>query len=114
MTSTTTIHRHDVRVPLLGHSDRARTAIALSVLDNGWALVTYRKADGTRVERIATRNPTIIGALGTASDKQAVRVSAEGTFGIVYWDQFAGGIRSFRVEGLESIFILAYSPEDNH
>ena len=41
-----------------------RTSEVMSLLANGWVEVTYRKGDGKVVTRLATRNPTLVGAFG--------------------------------------------------
>lgn len=88
----------------------------MTVLANGWARVTYRKADGSvHVTRLATRNPTLIDTFGDRWSLEAVQKSDE-PWGdqVIYWDHAKGGIRSFRIDELISMHIPGDCPEVNH
>jgi hypothetical protein len=93
-----------------------RTNEVMSLLANGWVEVTYRKGDGKVVTRLATRNPTLVGAFGNHSDAEAIRKSDKDfdATPLVYFDHSAGGIRSLCVEDLRAVVIPADAPENNH
>jgi hypothetical protein len=93
-----------------------RTSEVRSLLANGWVEVTYRKGDGKVVTRLATRNPTLVGAFGTHSECEAIRKSDKDfdATPLVYFDYSAGGIRSMCVEDLRAVVIPADAPENNH
>jgi hypothetical protein len=93
-----------------------RTSEVMSLLANGWVEVTYRKGDGKVVTRLATRNPTLVGAFGNHSDAEAIRKSDKDfdATPLVYFDYSAGGIRSLCVEDLRAVVIPADAPENNH
>ena len=120
--STTT--RNPILLPLPS-TTADRAAFLYTALDAGWVRVQYRKNDGTRVSRVCTRNPSIVGTYGTSRDVRAIRESALGGTGffvvgslaqdnIVYFDYMAGGLRSFRVSQVEVCGIDAECVENNH
>ena len=121
--STTT--RNPILLPLPSSGNADRAAFLYTVLDAGWVRVQYRKNDGTRVSRVCTRNPSIVGTYGTSRDVRAIRESALGGTGffvvgslaqdnIVYFDYTGGGLRSFRVAQVEACSIDAECVENNH
>ena len=94
-----------------------RAAFLYTVLDAGWVRVQYLKGDGTRVSRVCTRNPSIVGTYGNSSDVRAIRESESAYLAqdnIVYFDYMAGGLRSFRVSQVEVCGIDAECVENNH
>ena len=94
-----------------------RAAFLYTVLDAGWVRVQYRKNDGTRVSRVCTRNPSIVGTYGNSDDVRAIRDSESAylaDYNIVYFDYMAGGLRSFRVSQVEVCGIDAECVENNH
>ena len=113
--STTTRNCIVLPLPSSGTADRA--AFLYTVLDAGWVRVQYRKNDGTRVSRVCTRNPSIVGTYGNSSDVRAIRDSESAYLAqdnIVYFDYTAGGLRSFRVAQVEACSIDAECVENNH
>ena len=86
-------------------------ATLYTALNAGWVTLCYRKADGTTVSRMATRNPTLVKAFGTDDDVEALGVSDHYPASILYFDYAAGALRSFRVDGIFEAFIPADPPE---
>lgn len=94
-----------------------RAAFLYTALDSGWVRVQYLKGDGTRVSRVCTRNPTLVGKYGTDADIRAIRDSESADladYNIVYFDYMNGGLRSFRVSQVEVCAIDAECLENNH
>ena len=113
--STTTRNCIVLPLPSSGTADRA--AFLYTVLDAGWVRVQYRKNDGTRVSRVCTRNPSIVGTYGNSSSVRAIRESESAYLAddnIVYYDYMGGGLRSFRVSQVEVCGIDAECVENNH
>ena len=113
--STTTRNCIVLPLPSSGNADRA--AFLYTVLDAGWVRVQYRKNDGTRVSRVCTRNPSIVGTYGNSSSVRAIRESESAYLAddnIVYYDYMGGGLRSFRVSQVEVCGIDAECVENNH
>ena len=113
--STTTRNCIDLPLPSSGTADRA--AFLYTVLDAGWVRVQYTKGDGTRVSRLCTRNPSIVGTYGNSSSVRAIRESESAYLAddnIVYYDYTGGGLRSFRVSQVMDCSIDRDCPENNH
>ena len=94
-----------------------RTAAIRSALDSGWVILQYRKADGSIVVRLGTRNPTLIKAFGLHSDNVAIgKARSEDEWGdnVLYFDHAAGGLRSFCRIDLKAAGIPESPPEINH
>ena len=97
------------------HADRRQEL--LSFLNSGWVLIAFRKADGTRVERLATRNPSILKAFSSAYELTQIRDNdpvRDGLPTILYFDHAAGTLRSFRVDSVLGAYIPGECPENNH
>ena len=112
-----TITRNCIVLPLPSSGTADRAAFLYTALDSGWVRVQYRKGDGTRVSRLCTRNPSIVGTYGNSSDVRAIRESESAYLAqdnIVYFDYTAGGLRSFRVSQVEVCGIDSDCPEINH
>ncbi len=92
----------------------ARTAAIRSALDSGWVILQYRKADGSIVQRMGTRNPTLVKAFGCTRDVDGIGKSDDYADNILYWDRSAGGLRSFCRIDLLCAGIPEYPPEINH
>lgn len=113
--STTT--RNSIVLPLPSSGTADRAAFLYSALDAGWVRIQYRKNDGTRVSRVCTRNPSIVGTYGTSRDVRSIRESESAYLSqdnIVYFDYTAGGLRSFRVAQVEACSIDAECVENDH
>jgi len=114
--NTTT--RKDIALPLTSapyHADRRDELLAY--LNSGWVIVAFRKAEGNRVERMATRNPSILKAYATAYEVQQIRDNdpvAERLPNILYYDYTAGTLRSFRVDSVLGVYTPHECPEVNH
>ena len=91
-----------------------RTSVIMSALDCGWVCLQYRKANGQVVQRLGTRNPTLVLAYGSDRDVSTIRSADEISYGIVYWDFAAGGIRSCSRTNLLAAGIPESTPEINH
>jgi hypothetical protein len=113
--STTSI---GIALPLTyppAHADRREEL--LSFLNCGWVVVAFRKSDGTRVERMATRNPSILKAYASAYEVKQIRDNdpvAERLPNILYYDYSAGTLRSFRVDSVLGVYTPHECPEVNH
>ena len=92
----------------------SRTPAIRSALDSGWVILQYRKANGSIVQRMATRNPTLVKAFGCTRDAEAIGQSDDYADNILYWDLSAGGLRSFCRIDLKAAGIPEYPPEINH
>lgn len=92
----------------------ARTAAIRSALDSGWVILQYRKADGSIVHRMGTRNPTLVKAFGCTLDAECIGMSDDFADFILYWDRSAGGLRSFCRIDLLCAGIPEYPPELNN
>ena len=115
--TTTTRNSIDLPLPSRTLPVWERAAFLYTALDSGWVRVQYRKNDGTRVSRICTRNPSIVGTYGNSSDVRAIRESESAYLAddnIVYYDYVGGGLRSFRVSQVEACSIDAECVENNH
>ena len=111
MTSTTNTAL-PIFLPLAdGHRYAHNRILLRTALNAGWISVTYRKADGTVTERMATCNPSIIGAFGTRYEVDAVQDHDEYDPNIVYFDHSAGTLRSFRVDSVINACIPFAPPE---
>ena len=114
---STTLNRSSIVLPLPSSTTADRAAFLYTVLDAGWVRVQYRKNDGTRVSRVCTRNPSIVGTYGNSSSVRAIRESESAYLAddnIVYYDYMGGGLRSFRVSQVEVCGIDAECVENNH
>lgn len=112
-----TITRNCIVLPLPSSGTADRAAFLYTALDAGWVRVQYRKNDGTRVSRVCTRNPSIVGTYGNSSDVRAIRESESAYIAddnILYYDYMGGGLRSFRVSQVEVCGIDAECVENNH
>ncbi len=49
------------------------TATIMSALDSGWVCLQYRKANGQVVQRLGTRNPSILKAYAMQTEIDAIR-----------------------------------------
>jgi hypothetical protein len=58
-----TTTRCQISLPVAANTAR-RYDEAMTYLANGWIELTYRKANGETVTRLATRNPTLIDTFG--------------------------------------------------
>ena len=94
------------------------TATIMSALDCGWVCLQYRKANGQVVQRIGTRNPSILKAYAMQTEIDAIdqHARAYGDYGdnILYWDYCAGGLRSYCRIDLLAAGIPESAPEINH
>lgn len=110
--------RNNIALPLTyppAHADRREEL--LSFLNCGWVLVAFRKSNGERVERMATRNPSILKAYASAYEVQQIRDNdpvAERLPNILYYDYTAGTLRSFRVDSVLGVYTPHECPEVNH
>jgi hypothetical protein len=99
----------------LRHADRRQEL--LSFLNSGWVIVAFRKADGTRVERLATRNPSILKSFSSAYELTQIRENdpvGDCLPNILYFDHSAGTLRSFRVDSVLGVYTPGECPENNH
>jgi hypothetical protein len=110
--------RNNIALPLSfppHHADRRDEL--LSYLNSGWVIIFFRKADGTQVERLGTRNPSILKAYASAYEVKQIRDNdpvAERLPNILYYDYSAGTLRSFRVDSVIEVFTPHECPENNH
>lgn len=113
--STTSI---GIALPLTyppAHADRRDEL--LSYLNSGWVVVAYRKANGERVERMVTRNPSILAAYASDYEVKQIRKNdpvEDRLPNILHFDLAAGALRSFRVDGVLGIYTPRECPEINH
>ena len=108
---------NNIALPLTyGHRHADRRQELLSFLNSGWIIVAFRKADGTRVERLATRNPSILKAFSSAYELTQIRGDPHHPDlpTILYFDHAAGTLRSFRVDRVLGAYIPGECPENNH
>lgn len=97
------------------HRDRRDELLAY--LNSGWVVVAYRKANGERVERMVTRNPSILSAYASDYEVKQIRKNdpvEDGLPNILHFDLAAGALRSFRVDGVLGIYTPRECPEINH
>ena len=92
----------------------SRTSVIVSALDCGWVVLQYRKADGSVVQRLGTRNPSLVMVYGRQSDSEAIRQADEWADNILYFDFAAGRLRSFCRISLLTAGIPESTPEINH
>ena len=95
------------------------TATIMSALDSGWVCLQYRKANGQVVQRLGTRNPSILKAYALQTEIDALDQYRRdyGIWGgdsILYWDYCAGGLRSYSRIDLLAAGIPESAPEINH
>jgi hypothetical protein len=111
--STTTRSRIVLPLPRLLSE---RHDMLMSLLASGWVQVTYRRGCGQVVQRLATRNPSLIATFGCVRDGDAVQKSDSdwNATGLCYYDYTRGGIRSFYVEDVIEVAIPADCPENCH
>ena len=113
-----TTHTTGLPLPLTcapAHWDRREEL--LSYLGAGWVVLAYRKSDGTRVERLATRNPSILKAYANAYEMTQIRENdpdRDRLPTVLYYDYSAGTLRSFRVDGILGVYAPRSAPEFNH
>ena len=120
---STTLNRSSIVLPLppmhtgFGYGVE-RAAFLYTALDSGWVRVQYTKGDGTRVTRLCTRNPSIVGTYGNSSDVRTIRdwedTNDLSDDQILYYDHLMGGLRSFRVSQVMDCSIDRDCPENNH
>ena len=103
------MHTSDLDIAL---DPNAQTAI--TALDSGWVLLTFRKASGQAVTRLGTRNPSLIMVYGRESESRMIREAGEWNDNILYWDHAKGGLRSFCRIDLIELAIPHAPPEINH
>ena len=97
------------------HADRRDEL--MSFLNSGWVVVAFRKADGERVERLCTRNPSILKAYASAHEVKQIRDNdpvGDHLPNILYYDSSAGALRSFRVDSVLGVYTPRECPELNH
>jgi hypothetical protein len=102
------------------HSDRRDELLAY--LNSGWVVVVYRKSmggesRGERVERMVTRNPSILAAYASDYEVQQIRKNdpvEDRLPNILHFDLAAGALRSFRVDGVLGVYTPRECPEINH
>jgi hypothetical protein len=113
-----TISNIGIPLPLTyppAHADRREEL--LSFLNCGWIVVAFRKADGERVERLCTRNPSILKAYASAYEITQIRENdpvGDHLPNILYYDYSAGSLRSFRVDCVLGVYTPRECPELNH
>jgi len=90
------------------------TATAIQAMNCGWVRLTYRKANGEQVSRLATRNTSIITRYGSMRDSDRIHMADEWADNILYWDFSRGDIRSFARGSIVEIAIPDSAPEQNH
>lgn len=91
-----------------------RTSVIMSALDCGWVCLQYRKANGQVVQRLGTRNPSILKAYAMQTEIDAIRSADEWADNVLYWDYCAGGLRSYCRIDLLTAGIPESAPEINH
>jgi len=114
--STTHTTRSRIVLPFFPGTLSERHNRMMSLLASGWVQVTYKKGDGQIATRIATRNPTLVYAFGDSMEQIAIAKSDNDWDATVtvYYDYTRGGIRSFVIEDVIEVAILAECPENNH